>query len=124
MPTYEYECQACHSPFEVWFRSFAEAAAAAPACTACGSQKLKRRVSACSVIHAGGETATRGPAASTGGADDDSPQSLARAMRMAGAGRDMGPDFNEVAARLEKGEKPGSVEKSLRRRVGRKLQPH
>jgi hypothetical protein len=52
------------------------------------------------------------------------PQALAQAMRAAGAGRDMGKDFQEVAGRLEKGESAASVEASLRKRVGEDMQAH
>jgi hypothetical protein len=45
-------------------------------------------------------------------------------MREAVGGRDMGNEFNEVAARLEKGESPKTVEKSLRKRAGQKRGTH
>jgi hypothetical protein len=50
------------------------------------------------------------------------PQSLAQRMQMAARGRDMGDDFREVAARLEKGEQTATIEASLRRRVGETMQ--
>jgi hypothetical protein len=45
-------------------------------------------------------------------------------MHAAGAGRDMGSDFHEVAARLEKGERAAAIEASLRKRVGEDGQAH
>jgi len=45
-------------------------------------------------------------------------------MRQAARGRDMGAEFNEVAARLEKGESATSVETSLRKRKRQKTGPH
>jgi hypothetical protein len=45
-------------------------------------------------------------------------------MREAGQGKDFGGEFKEVTSRLESGEKPASIEKSLRRRVGQKPQAH
>ena len=38
--------------------------------------------------------------------------------------QDYGDDFKEVAHRLEKGENPDSIEKSLRKRVGEEMGPH
>jgi hypothetical protein len=45
-------------------------------------------------------------------------------MRQAAAGRDLGQEFGEVAARLEKGERPQAIEGSLRKRRGQKAGPH
>ena len=43
MPIYEYECTACGETFEHLIRSAKEEREAA--CTACGSRKIKRRLS-------------------------------------------------------------------------------
>ncbi len=123
MPTYEYICQACDAPISIWFRSFTEAAAESPVCTACGSHELKRQMSTYAVVHSSGQTSQRN-SAPIGSANAEDPQSLARVMREAGTGRDMGSDFNEVASRLEKGEGSQAVEASLRKRVGERMQPH
>ena len=122
MPTYEYICQSCHSPVSIWFRSFAAAAAETPVCTVCGSIELKRQMSACAVIHSSGQTGRHDSAPIAGTRAEDT-QALARVMREAGAGRDVGNDFNEVASRLEKGEGSRAIEASLRKRVGERMEP-
>lgn len=121
MPVYEYECRACRSHVSILFRSFAAASTETPICTACGSKRLKRLLSTSTVLRAHASTIRR---EATPQATDDSPEALARAMREAVGGRDMGNEFNEVAARLEKGESPKTVEKSLRKRAGQKRGTH
>jgi hypothetical protein len=46
---------------------------------------------------------------------DDDPQKLGSMMRKMSSemGEDMGPEFNEVVGRLEKGEAPEQIEKEL-----------
>ena len=121
MPVYEYKCQKCQAQVSIWFRSFAAAASESPVCTACGSKRLKRLMSISAVIHSGGLTVSGAAPAAT---NDENPQDLAQAMREAAQGRDMGSEFNEVAARLNKGESPKAVEKSLRKRRCQKTGPH
>jgi putative FmdB family regulatory protein len=123
MPTYEYHCRACHSDIEIWFRSFAAAASETPVCTMCGSQKLKRLISTSAALRLGSPTPPSAAPVAKGPAQE-SPQQLAQAMRRAGAGRNMGEEFREVAARLDKGENPQAIEKSLRKRKGQKGGPH
>jgi putative FmdB family regulatory protein len=123
MPIYEYVCLTCDSSLSIWFRSFTEAATEVPVCTTCGSHELKRKMSTYAVVRSGGQTGKR-HSAPVGSAHAEDPQSLARVMREASTGRDMGSDFNEVASRLEKGEGSQAVEASLRHRVGERMQPH
>lgn len=49
------------------------------------------------------------------GLDEEDPRSLGRFMRkMSGEmGEDLGDEFNEVVERLEKGESPDEIEKSI-----------
>ena len=123
MPTYEYHCNACRSDIEIMFSSFSTAGKATPECTLCGSKKLKRLISSVPTVRRGGlpgESAS--PAAP--GLRSETPQELAQMMKQAGAGRDLGDEFKEVAARLDKGEQPHAIEKSLRKRKGQKSGPH
>ena len=118
MPIYEYHCQDCQAEVSIWFSSIAQAAASIAVCTACGSERLTRLVSNIAVARSASTTARATTPSS------DQPQALAQAMRAAAAGRDMGSDFREVAARLEKGESAAAVEAALRKRVGENMQPH
>ena len=122
MPIYEYHCQDCQAEISIWFSSIVQAAASTAVCTACGSEQLTRLVSNIAVTRSG--SATTGASAAASSSSSDQPQALAQAMRAAAAGRDMGSDFREVAARLEKGESATAVEAALRKRVGENTQPH
>lgn len=120
MPIYEYDCQDCEKTVSVLFLSISEAENEEAACPECGRKNLSRLVSGASVIRSRGDGAGRNSAKTP---ESDS-RSLAEAMREQGRGRDYGDDFREVAHRLEKGEKADSIEKSLRARVGEKMQAH
>ena len=121
MPIYEYYCETCRKDLSIWFGSIAQAAAQAATCPDCGGDRLTRLISNVAVARSGpAAAAPRGQVPSQG----ERPQELAQAMRAAGAGRDLGKDFQEVASRLESGESAASVEASLRKRVGEKMQPH
>ena len=124
MPIYEYYCETCSKELSIWFGSIAKAAAQAAICPDCGGDRLTRLISKVSVAHASPAAPAGSDRAASDGGRAERPQDLARAMRAAGGGRDVGKDFQEVASRLEKGESAASVETSLRKRVGEKMQPH
>ncbi len=50
-----------------------------------------------------------------GGLDENDPRSLGRFMRKMASetGEEMGPEFNEIVGRLEKGEDPEKIEQSM-----------
>jgi putative FmdB family regulatory protein len=119
MPIYEYRCEDCQAQSSIRFSSFAQAAAASAVCTVCGSAHLTRLMSRCAIARTGTPATTREATPSaTGTPRGNDPQSFAQRMRTAAGGREMGNDFREVAARLEKGEQAATIEASLRRRVG------
>jgi len=118
MPIYEYRCADCQKKVSVFFRSFSAADQEQPRCPVCRGTHLTKTVSKVRVI--------RGASASSGGDDglDDSmlddlnendPRSLGRMMRRMAdeTGEDLGPEFGEVVGRLEKGEDPEAIEKSM-----------
>ena len=117
MPIYEYRCADCKKKVSVFFRSFSTVDQGQARCPICHGTRLTKMVSKVRVI--------RG-ASSGGGEDglDDSmlddlnendPRSLGRMMRRMAdeTGEDMGAEFGEVVSRLEKGEDPESIEKSM-----------
>jgi putative FmdB family regulatory protein len=116
MPIYEYRCADCKKKVSVFFRSFSEVDHAAARCPNCSGQHLTRLISKVRVI--------RG-ASSAGGDDldesmfddvnENDPRSLGRMMRRMAdeTGEDLGPEFGEVVGRLEKGEDPEAIEKSM-----------
>jgi putative FmdB family regulatory protein len=117
MPIYEYRCADCQKKVSVFFRSFSAVDQEQARCPICHGTHLTKMVSKVRVL--------RG-ASSSGGEDgfDDSmlddlnendPRSLGRMMRRMAdeTGEDMGPEFGEVVSRLEKGEDPEAIEKSM-----------
>lgn len=120
MPIYEYRCGDCKKKVSVFFRSFSTVNHADARCPNCSGQHLTRLVSKVRVIH--GSVA---PTGDGGGGDFDEsmfddvnendPRSLGRMMRRMAdeTGEDLGPEFGEVVNRLEKGEDPEVIEKSM-----------
>jgi putative FmdB family regulatory protein len=126
MPIYEYRCAQCGHKVAVFWRTFSAVDESKARCTNCGSAKLSKLASRVRVIRGGSrseENSTMPAGGDTGdnmmpdmdGLDENDPRSLGRFMRkMAGdAGEDMGPEFNEVIGRLEKGEDPEKIEQSM-----------
>ncbi len=118
MPIYEYRCADCQKKVSVFFRSFSAVDLEQPRCPICHGTRLTKLVSKVRVM--------RGASSSAGGEDgfDDSmlddlnendPRSLGRMMRRMAdeTGEDLGPEFGEVVGRLEKGEDPEAIEKSM-----------
>jgi putative FmdB family regulatory protein len=118
MPIYEYRCADCRKKVSVFFRSFSAVDQEQARCPICHGTRLTKMVSKVRVM--------RGASSSSGGEDgfDDSmlddlnendPRSLGRMMRRMAdeTGEDLGPEFGEVVNRLEKGEDPEAIEKSM-----------
>ncbi|MBI1880198.1 MAG: hypothetical protein HYR94_18585 [Chloroflexi bacterium] len=126
MPIYEYNCHDCQERVPLFFRSFAEVETRPVVCPHCGGSHLERVISRVMVVQAagGGQIGQASPGGGSSASDQSDPRALARSMREAGQGKDFGAEFKEVATRLEVGEKPGSIEKSLRKRAGQNSQTH
>ena len=118
MPIYEYRCADCRKKVSVFFRSFSAVDQEQARCPICQGTRLSKLVSKVRVM--------RGASSSAGGEDgfDDSmlddlnendPRSLGRMMRRMAdeTDEDLGPEFGEVVGRLEKGEDPEAIEKSM-----------
>jgi putative FmdB family regulatory protein len=115
MPTYEYRCSECHRPVSL-FMTFAEYESQTPLCPHCGSPKLARRIRG--VRFSRSEEArleSMADPSSWGDVDEKDPRSVARMMKRMGSemGEDLGPEFHEAIDRLEAGESPEEVEKSV-----------
>ncbi|MBN1992543.1 MAG: zinc ribbon domain-containing protein [Anaerolineae bacterium] len=116
MPIYEYGCYDCRKRVNVFFRSFADVETKEAICPRCGGSNLKRLVSKVAFVRS--EESRLENLANPGslaGLDENDPKSLARWMRKMGneMGEDLGDEFNEVVDRLEAGEDPDSIEKSM-----------
>lgn len=114
MPVYEFKCSNCRKPFEIRL-SFDEYDHAVVICPHCGSKDVARRIRRVAV--AGGDKAhlesMADPMAMS--ALENDPRALGKMMREMSSqvGEDMGGEFNEVVGRLERGESPEQIEKSM-----------
>ena len=116
MPIYEYFCQDCRRKVSLLWPSFSAAESRPAVCPRCAGGNLRRLISRVAV-HRSSDAGSGESAAADAMPDvnDEDPKSLARWMRqMAGeTGEELGPEFDEVVSRLEAGEDPESIEKSL-----------
>lgn len=113
MPVYEYLCTTCGKRFSRFFWRISEAAGAR---CRCGSDQLEQLVSrVCMIRSEDSRLENLADPAKWGDIDENDPKSMARMMRKLGGemGEDLGPEFNEAVDRLEAGESPEEVEKSL-----------
>jgi putative FmdB family regulatory protein len=123
MPIHEYRCYDCKRRVSIFWRTFseAEAAKASPVCPRCGGTNLVRLVSRVRVIRS--EESHLDDLSDFGDLpdlDENDPKSLGRWMRKMSAevGEDLGPEFDEVVGRLESGENPEDIEKSMPELMG------
>jgi putative FmdB family regulatory protein len=123
MPIYEYRCHDCRRRVSIFWRTFSEAeeGKATPVCPRCGGANLTRLVSRVRVIRS---EDTRlddmSDFSDMPDLDENDPKSLGRFMRKMSAevGEDLGPEFDEVVGRLESGESPEEIEKSMPELMG------
>ncbi len=114
MPIYEYRCGNCKRRVSIFFRSFS--AISDPHCPNCNSTNLTRLVSKVAALKSEeARLESLSDPSSFGDVDENDPKSIARFMRKMGseAGEEMGPEFDEMVNRLEAGESPEEIEKSM-----------
>lgn len=116
MPIYEYKCHDCQHRVSLLWRSISDAQIRDAICPRCGGHNLTRLISRVAVLHSEESHLDDLADPSTlSGLDEDDPRSLARFMRKMAdeTGEDLGPEFEEVIGRLEAGEDPEAIEKSM-----------
>lgn len=116
MPIYEYRCHSCRRRVSILWRSFSEAAAGQPICPHCGGRELTRLVSKVAVLRSEeSRLDDLADPSSLGDLDENDPKSIARWMRKMSreTGEDLGDELNEVVERLEAGESPEEIEKTM-----------
>ncbi len=118
MPLYDYICLACNHRFDV-FLTYSEYGSRAVSCPQCKSENIRRRVPRVRVAKSeegrldSMSDGLSDPAALAGLEND--PKAMGQMMRKMGTelGEEMPPEFDEVVGRLEKGESPDEIEKSM-----------
>ena len=116
MPIYEYTCHDCKRRISLLWRSFADAEERSAACPRCGGTNLTRLMSRVAVLRSeDSRLDDLADPGALGDLDENDPKSLARFMRKMASetGEDLGPEFDEVVGRLEAGEDPETIEKSM-----------
>ena len=114
MPTYQYRCLDCKRRFEI-FLTYAEYGTKAVSCPLCASVKVQRRIGRIRVARSEeSRLDDYSDPSSMEGLEDD-PKALGRMMRKMSneMGEDLGPEFGEVIGRLESGQSPEEIEKSM-----------
>jgi putative FmdB family regulatory protein len=115
MPIYEYRCPDCKRRVSV-VQSYNDYGKKQPACPDCGGKRLRRIISRTRFARSEESRldALADPSA-WGDVDEQDPRSMARMMRRMGSelGEEMGPEFHETVDRLEAGEDPAEIEKSM-----------
>lgn len=106
MPIYEFRCLACKRRTSLFVRSIG--APVSGQCEHCGSKKLARLMSKFAV-HRGALSLDDDSAFAD--IDENDPRAMAKMMRQMGesSGEDLGPEFDEMVGRMERGESPEDV---------------
>jgi putative FmdB family regulatory protein len=116
VPIHEYRCHDCRRRVSIFWRAFSDAEGGAPVCPRCGGAKLARLISRVRVVRSE-ESRLEGVADfdDLPDFDEGDPRSMGRWMRKMSRdmGEDLGPEFDEVVGRLEAGENPEEIEKSM-----------
>jgi len=121
VPIYEYRCRDCKHRVSIFWRTFSEAEEGAPVCTYCGGTNLTRLISRVRLVRSEeSHLDDLSDVSDFPDFDESDPRSLGRWMRKMSAetGEDLGPEFDEVVGRLETGESPEEIEKSMPELMG------
>lgn len=115
MPTYDYRCNQCGKRVSI-FQSYEEYGVEPIQCPHCSSEDLQRLINR--VRFARSEDArldSLSDPSAWSDFDENDPRAMARMMRKMGdeLGEEMPGEFDEVVDRLEAGESPEEIEKSM-----------
>ena len=114
MPNYDYRCLDCKRRFSV-FMTYREYGQKRVQCPHCHSERAQRRIGR--IRFARSEESRLENMADPSNLEglEDDPRALGRMMREMSkeAGEEMGPEFDEVIDRLEKGQSPEEIEKAI-----------
>jgi putative FmdB family regulatory protein len=113
MPIYEFSCNQCQNKLSVFVRSMSSPVNAS--CDRCGSSDLRRLISRVAVLKSEGDLAGLDDESMMSGFDENDPKAMAAwARRMQRQmGEEVGPEFEEMVERLERGESLDDVDGDL-----------
>jgi putative FmdB family regulatory protein len=115
MPTYEYRCQSCRKRVAL-YQTYQEYGQVPVRCPHCGSEELQRLIGRVRFARSDeSRMESLSDSGEWGGFDEEDPRSMGRMMRKMGQelGEELPPEFDEVVDRLEAGENPEDIEKTL-----------
>jgi putative FmdB family regulatory protein len=115
MPMYDYRCQSCTARVSI-YQSYADYGVKPVVCPECSSSALSRLINRVRIAKSEDRRMDdMSDPSFFGDVDENDPRSLARAMKKMGQemGEDLPPEFGEITERLESGEDPESIEKSM-----------
>ncbi len=114
MPTYQYQCLSCKKRFEI-FLTYQEYGVKKINCPRCASEQVQRRIGR--IRFAKSEESRLDSLTDPSGLEglENDPRALGKMMRKMSneMGEDVGPEFDEVVDRLEAGQSPEDIEKSI-----------
>ncbi len=114
MPNYDYRCLNCKKSFSRFFR-YDEYGKTVVRCPFCSSEQVTRKIGRVRIAHSATSRLENLSDPSNMEALDDDPRTLGRMMRQMSeeTGETMGPEFDEVVNRLERGQHPQQIEQDL-----------
>lgn len=116
MPIYEYYCADCRRRVSVFFRTFSEASDAAARCPRCEGSRLRRLMSRVAVLKSEeSRLDAMADPSFMAGLENEDPRALAGFMRKMSdeMGEPLDAEMSEMVERLERGESPEEIEKSM-----------
>ncbi|MDZ7843203.1 MAG: zinc ribbon domain-containing protein [Anaerolineales bacterium] len=114
MPAYDFQCQQCNHLFEI-FKTYQEYDPSQVSCPLCSSDQAQRVIKPVRIARSEeSRLDSLADPQQLAGIEDD-PRALGKMMRRMSSelGEEMGPEFDEVVDRLEKGQDPEDIEKEL-----------
>ena len=116
MPSYDFRCKECRHTFTLGYESYQAFEQAAPACPQCGSTDLSHLIRRVALLTDEDTRLERlADPNRLAGLDEDDPRAMGRLMREMAqeAGEPLDAEMSEVVNRLESGESPASIERSM-----------
>ncbi|MBZ0316049.1 MAG: zinc ribbon domain-containing protein [Anaerolineae bacterium] len=118
MPTYEYRCNETGRHFEISYKTYADFDGAVPRSPYTGSTNVTRIIRRVAIARSNSVQLDRiesGDLDALAELENADPQTLGRVMRHFGSqlDEDLGTEFDEVVERLESGQTPEEIERTM-----------